>query len=413
MIKKLIKNPLFTGSMVMIVGSNFYNLAQFAYHFVAGRLLSKAYYGDLATIISLLGLIGIIQIAFSLTIVKFIASNKDKDTSVNLIKWVNYWSILIGLILLVVAALLSPLLIKFLNIQQPIALYLLGPIALLSIVVATQRSILQAELMFNRYVLSLSADAIAKVILAVVFIFLGWAVFGALIAFLIGIIFGIIVASWSLSSYLRGKRGEMPNIAPLLKYSVPVFIQGLALTSMYSTDLLLVKHFFSPSEAGIYAAVAVLGRIAFFAGSPVIQVMFPLVARRFSHGESYHNIFYLSLLLVSGIALSVVFVYFLIPSIPIGLLYGKSYLTGAPLLWWFGIFMTFLILSMLFTQFYLSIGKTKIVWLFVVAATLQPILIWFIHPNLLTVIQLSIFSAALLFFSLLVYFPYHNKKIYE
>ena len=59
---------------------------------------------------------------------------------------------------------------------------------------------------------------------------------------------------------------------------------------------------------------------------------------------------------------------------------------------------------MLFTQFLLSIGKTKIIILFALAALLQIGLILLFHGSLLTVIQMSIISASLLDIALLVYF---------
>jgi len=66
--KQIIRNPLFTGSMLMIVGSNIYNFVNFIYHFLAGRLLGKVYYGDLAAVISLLGIIAIVQLSLGLTL---------------------------------------------------------------------------------------------------------------------------------------------------------------------------------------------------------------------------------------------------------------------------------------------------------------------------------------------------------
>ncbi len=43
-------------------------------------------------------------------------------------------------------------------------------------------------------------------------------------------------------------------------------------------DILLVKHFFPPSEAGIYAAVALVGRVVFMLSWSVVSSMFPVSA---------------------------------------------------------------------------------------------------------------------------------------
>lgn len=415
--KTIIKHPFFTGSLVMILGSNLFNAGQFLYHFLTARslqhlygdFLGKAYYGDVAVIISLLGVVAIVQLSLGLTMVKFITSEKTEAVVSNLAKWFVWWTFWLALFVGVLLTFISPFLAEFLNIAQPNVFYLVGPILGLYLLVSTGRSILQGLLQFYKYVISLLSEVLLKIILVVALILAGLAAFGAILAIFLGVFLSFLVTLWALRRYLRGKRGERPAIAPLLKYSFPVLLQGLALTSMYSTDLLLVKHFFPPEEAGLYAGLAILGRIVFFGASPVTHVMFPLIARRYSHGQPYHVIFYLSVLLVTGIAFLVTLTYYLLPSWPILILYGSGFLDGAPLLWWFGVFMGLLALGMLFTQFYLSIGKTKVVILFAASALLQIILIWFIHPDILTVIKLSILSVFLLVLALLVYFPYHHK----
>lgn len=409
--RKLAQNQFISSSALVLIGTNVYNASQFVYHSITGRFLGKALYGDLATIISILGLVGIVQLSVGLTIVKFIAQAKGKKVISNLIKWFDWWSVWAGAGMAVLLFIASPVLIKFLNIQQPIALYLLGPTMFFAILVTTHRSILQGLLRFDRYVFSFLADALVKIILTLVLAVAGFAAFGALGALMIGFVTGYIVSRISLALYLTGRRDKRPNIAPMLSYSFPVLVQGLSLTSMYSTDLILVKHFFSSEEAGLYASLAVLGRVVFFGVSPITNVMFPLVVQRYRDRKPYHNLLYISLFLVTVTSLGVVGVYMFVPQIPILILYGSEYLSGQSLLWWFGAFMGLLGAAMLLTQFYLSVGKTRVVWLFVVAAFLQIFLIWFIHSTILEVIQMSIIAAALLVLGLIVYFPYHHKKL--
>lgn len=406
---KIIKHPLLTGSLVMVLGSNLHNFGQFVFHFLMGRLLGKAQYGDLASVISILGLISIVQLSFGLTIVKYISSAKGKSIVSNFIKWVHTWSLWLGIAISILLFLLSPFIIKFLNITRPEIVYFLVPVLFLSVLLNSYRSILQALLSFNKYALSLISEAGIKIIFAIILILLGYKLLGAMFALMMGALCAFVLTRLFLSPHFKERKGKMPEISPLVKYSFPVFIQGLALTSMYSTDLILVKHFFSPEDAGLYASLAILGRVVFFGASPVTHVMFPLIARRHSHGKPYHNILYLSMFLIFAISASVVFFYVFFPRIPINILYGDEFLPGAPLLWWFGIFMALLAFAMLFIQFYLSIGKTRIVSLFIISALLQIVLIWFVHPNLLAVIQMSIISVSLLLLGFLIYFPYHHR----
>lgn len=403
---KLLKHEFISSGLIVLIGTNIYNFSQLIYHFLAGRFLGKVYYGDLASIISILGLISIVQISIGLSIVKYIASEKNEDNIAGFVKWAYKTSVLTGAVVLIISIVLSPWLIDFLQISQPSAVFLLGPLLMAYIVVATLRSVLQGLIRFNKYVISLSIEAGFKLIFTIIFLLFGWATFGALFGLLIGVVLSLFFTKKYISHFLTSKTSLTPDIRPLFKYSLAVFIQGLALTSMYTTDLLLVKHFFSPEEAGIYAAFAILGRIVFYGTSPVTNVMFPIVAKRHLNGEKYMHILAFSAFAVIIFTLALGLIYYLIPSLPILVLYGSGYLSNSNILWWFGLFMGMLSLGMLLTHFYLSVGKTNVVYFFVFAAILQGLMIWFFHSSLLVVVQLSLLSASLLVLLLLVYFAY-------
>jgi len=151
---------------------------------------------------------------------------------------------------------------------------------------------------------------------------------------------------------------------------------------------------------------------AILAASRAISIpsLFPLISKRYARGERYYNIFFLSAILIGLASALIVGFYWLFPNFAILALYGSDFLEGASFLWLISLFMALVSISNLFVQFYLSIGKTVIVWPVVIASGLQAILIWFIHPDLLTVIKLSILSSALLVAVLLAYFPFHARS---
>jgi len=407
-LKDLRANKFLSGSLVMVAGSNLYNIGQFAYHSITGRLLGKAVYGDFASVISLLGLVGIIQLALSLTVVRFIARERNQKEVNNLVKWMDYWSIRIGILLASVIVLASSQIAAFLKISDTRAVILLAPIVFFFFATFTLRSALQGMLEFTKYVYVLLVEQGFKLVISALLILWGLALFGATAGLLLGVVASFFLARYYLRRQLRAKKGKMPNLGPIIAFSLPVFVQGLALTAMYTTDLLLVKHFFNPAAAGVYASLTVLGRVVFFGVSPITQVMFPIVTKRHTDGEPYKKVLYASLLLVLAFSVAVTVFYLLVPEIPILVLYGEGFLEGATLLPWFGLFMGLLGLSNMMTQFYLSVGKPKVISWFVLAAAAQAVLIILFHTSLLQVVQVSIASAGLLLVGLFVYFPYHD-----
>lgn len=403
------RQPFLSGSILMLLGVNLYNFGQMIFHLIVGRLLGRTGYSDIAAIVAILSFVIIVQQAFGLTIVKFISTGKNEKSIVNFTRWIFFWNLWLGIFLVFVFLIFASNLVNFLHINQGSAILILSPIIILLVFFNTAKSVSQGLLKFGSYVSIHLSEVIIKLLLTVTFIMLGWVVIGVMVAIAIGICSASVLTYFLLSRYIVGKRGKPPDILPLVKYSVPVFFLSLALTSMTSIDIILVKHFFTADEAGLYAALAKLGSVTFFGAAPVASVMFPLISRNHSKGKSYNRFFYLSLLLVLAISISVVAFYKIFPNLVIKLLFGAQYVGGSEILWWFGVYMLFLGLAALFTQFYLSIRKTKMVVPFVIAALLQIILIWLIHPTLVSVIQVSILSVTLLLGVLLIYLPYHKR----
>lgn len=408
-IERVVKNQFFAGSLIMILGTNLYNFGQFAFHIIAGRYLGTTYYGDMAALLNILGVFALVQISLGLTVVKFIASEKDTQKIKGITFWALKWSGVMGASVALLIIIFAFPMSKFLQLSQVSAVYLLAPIIAVYAMTSIIRSALQGLLRFGWFISSMLSEIVLKLILVLPFILAGYAVVGTMAALLIGVLGSFLIGILALRRFITKDIAISPKVSPLVKYSIPAFIQGVALTSMYSTDLLLVKHFFEPDQAGVYAALAKLGSIVFFGASPISHVMFPLVARKHSHGEPYHKFLFLSLILVSLMSVFLIILYKLFPSFFLSVL-GNHFISGSVHLWLFGIFMGLLAVAMLFIQFYLSIGKVLVVGMFFIAAIVQGTLIWFFHGSIQTVIQMSIISAALLVFALSIYFRYHDRK---
>ena len=65
-------------------------------------------------------------------------------------------------------------------------------------------------------------------------------------------------------------------------------------------DIVLVKHFFAAQEAGLYAAVAMVGRVIFAFSSAVVNSTFPLVAGTRNEERKDLRVIATSLILVFG-----------------------------------------------------------------------------------------------------------------
>lgn len=406
-IQTIIRHPLFSGSAIMIVGSNAVSFLNYLYHLGIGRMLGPSGYGELAALISFIGLLGVIPASLNLAIIKYISSTETDEERNNLIKWLKSKILAGSFIFFLLVLLLSPFLASFLKIPKLSYLILIAISFLFTIQSGLNRAILQGLLRFKDTVASILAENGIKLFLSILLVYLGFQVGGAMFALVISTLLGWYITNY----YLKTNSSEAiklssSRIKSMLLFTIPVAIQSIATTSLYSSDVILVKHFFSSYDAGIYASLSTLGKIIFFGSGPIGAVMFPLVSQRSTRGQSYKRIFLYSFLTTAFIAIGILLIYWLFPRVAIGLLYGSAYLGASNLLVWFGIFITLFTFSSLLINYGLSLGKTSIVIMPLIAAVLQISLIWFFHQTLFSVIIVSIVILALLLISLLIHFTY-------
>lgn len=404
-IKNLVNHPLFSGSAIVFVGNMTANVINYVYHLVFGRLLGPVEYGVLASLYSVLYLVSIIPSSASISIVKFI-STANKNDLYSVYESIRKLVIKIAVALSIVIMLISPAISKFLHIDNILSVILVAPILFFSLVTLINQSTAQGLLKFTGYIIPTLISSILKLAIGVIFVLIGWSVSGAMLA----IVIGAVMAYWYSHKFIKKqiikRKFKSVDLSQFIKYSGPVLLQALSFTSIFTVDVILAKHFLDPFSAGIYAALSTLGKIIFFAASPVAATMFPVISKRKSEGQGYIKVFLASLAITAFIALFATFLFWLFPDIAIGVLYGKDYLTAKNDLVWMGFFMLFYTLSNLLVNFFLSIGKTKIVLIPLLAAITQAIVIWFNHGSITSIIHNSMYITLIMFICLFVYTGY-------
>jgi len=411
MIKNLINNPLFSGSVLMVGGSMAINVVNYFYHLIVGRLLGPIDYGILASLFSILYIVGIIPTSTSVAIVKFVSSCKKSNEISLAYRSINRFIFMIALILSGMMIIISPVIANFLHIDNIFLVMLISPILFFSLITLVNQSTSQGLLRFGGYILPGFISSIGKLLFGILFITLGFSVFGAMGAIVIGAFFAYLTSIPSIYNIANKKLTKTTyDMKPFFKYSLPVLVQALAFTSIFTVDVLLVKHYLSPFEAGIYAALSTLGKIIFFASAPVSSVMFPIVAKRKVNNEGYMKIFFISFGITTVIGVVITLIFWLLPELTIEILYGKAYLSAKSDLVFMGIFVLFYSLSNFLLNFLLSVSKTTVVIFPLLAAIIQPILIYFYHDSISGIVKVSMYVTIAMFLSISVFLGYNFAR---
>lgn len=414
-IQKVIKHPLVSNSFIVIIGGLAASVCNFIFNLYMSRNLTVTDYGTLASLFSIISLIIVLPNAAAPAIVNFAAAyfaKKQNDLLKNFIIKLNKYYFISGILVLLFFILFPNYIGGFFHIHNNFLIIVSGITIFFVFIGTVNAAILQAKLAFIYLSVIQFIGAGLKVLLGIMLVILGFGVMGSLSAFLIALIVPFVLSFFPLFYLFKRNIGlAKVDMKQVLLYGFPSGIAAFAITTFVSTDILLVKHFFNADQAGIYAGLSLVGRVIFFLTSPIGTVMFPLLSQKHAKKEDYNNTFLLSLIIVLIPSLAITLFYFIFPEFSINVfIKKKEYLQVASLLGLFGIFITLYSLLNVFTNFYLSIRKTKIWIPILVASVAQLIGIWLYHQSFIQIIVISLVATTMLLAYFIVYYFQIRKQ---
>jgi len=408
--KKFLKQELIKGSIYIFIGGIFANIFNFLFNLFMSRNLAVEDYGILASVISLIGLVTTPVGAVIPTVINFAGSRFAKEEyeeiRIFFLKIIKPL-ILIGFIFLFSFIIFTKSIGDFFHIKDQSLVVTAGFIVFVVYVGVINGGLLQAKLAFKFISFLNLITSLIKLLIGVFLVFLGFNLKGVMWALALSSVVPFFISFIPLRFVFRSQRHVSNTIhfKNLLSYGIPSSLATLGLASLISTDILLVKHFYDPQQAGVYAGLSLVGRAVFFLTAPIGTVMFPLVVQKYARNESYSNILKTAIALVFIPSILISIFYFLYPDFVIGFfIKNKIYLSASRLLGLYGIFITIYSLISLLVYYFLSIKKTKVYIVVIFSAIAQALLITLYHDSLLKVVIISLIVSTMLLISLLFYY---------
>lgn len=413
--KNLIKHPLIFGSGILVFGNLLANFFNFLFNLFISRSLTVAEYGIFASVMSIIAFPVLIGSAINPVVVRFAGdyfAKKNFALLRGLYLQIKKLLLFIGIIVFLIFLFFIPALGSFFHIADKTILFITDVIIFIAFIGVINIAFLQAKLAFGYQVIVTLTNALLKLVFGVILVLLGYSVIGATYAMLASGAIAYIISFLPLK-FVFDKKIASPSIPnrELFLYGFPSSMTLFGLTSFISSDIILVKHFFDPHQAGLYAGLSLIGRVIFFVSAPIATVMFPIIVQKHSKNENYTNIFKLSLFLVIVPSLILTIVYSVFPNQTIMFFLKRdAYLVVSPYLVPFAIFIMFYGILSILSNFYLSIHKTKVFIPIILGAFFQIFLILLFHQTFLQIIMISMTCTVLLDIMLLLYYPYATKK---
>ncbi len=416
-VKRFIKSELVSGSFYIMVAGTTGGFLAAIFNFFLVRKITPEEYGIFISLISFSGLITIPSQSITVSIVQyaspFLSKKEIKKASFLYTASLKYIGIL-SICLFIFFIAFSKFFAGFLHINNIYYLWVAALIISLGYFGIINMAFLQSLLKFKFLAIVGFAGNVTKLVLGVALVLLGFRVYGALATVIVVGLIPIISGFFPLWFIIKSEK-EKPVLSKrdVFSYAIAVSIISLSLTSFTSTDVILVKHFFSPTQAGLYSGLSLVGKVIFYLTAPITMVLFPLVIKKMHEGVDFIKTFYLALFLVLVPSVAISLFYFIFPKFTIiFFLGGKSYLTLSPYVGLYSIFLVIFCLLNVTITFLLSLKKTSVVFPMLLGTISQIVCIYLFHKNFFQVIYAGLGVTSILLVAILLYYVrnYESKK---
>lgn len=375
----------------VLIATGFANGLNYLFHVATSRLLGPSEYGVLVSLLAVF-LIFAVPINLIQTVVANYAARvrlTGMMAKAKTLFWDSFKVVLIyGGLAAVAFMVASGIIADFLQVSSITPVLITGTILLPAFLLPVATGVLQGLERFTAFNAMFLVAGSTRLLAGLGLVFLGLGAAGALAASTLAQIITLAAAVALLGQLFREK-GEPHGISgsTAYRYSFRAMLGFLCFTVLTNVDVPIVKHFFSPEDAGYYAAASILGKTVLLASIAVAYVMFPKSVHNHAQNGDTASLARKAVgatVLVSGGAAVILF---LVPSLAVNILFGGQYTAVIPLVGPFALAMSLYAVANVVLFYYLSIENTTFVVLLLLCTLLEVALLWMFHGSLVQVVM--------------------------
>ena len=321
---KKMRQKLLGGSLTLLAGSGLVGVTNLVYNVVTARMLGPIGFAHATAVYTLLMLASAITLSFQVVCAKYVASHETVEEKNAIFAALHFRAWIAGIALSLSLFIFNRAITSYLNLPDPTLLSLLALGTAFYIPLGVRRGYVQGVHAFSSLAINFMLEGVVRLGGAYLLMWLGLGVRGAVLASVIAVI-----ASYFLARPSPGWRALSVHGIPIAfgeGVQAIVFFSGQVVINNF--DIVLVKHFFVPEQAGIYAAVSLVGRLINMCAWSVVNTMFPVAAAARQSDREARPVLFLSLGLVFLILSVLILGLWAIPSFLWRTLFGSHFELG-------------------------------------------------------------------------------------
>ncbi|MGB6269673.1 MAG: oligosaccharide flippase family protein [Olleya sp.] len=402
--KSISPEQLFMLSVLAVNGGNY------LYNLILGRVLGPAQFADAAVLITFLLVLSFVAMTFQLVTAKF-SVIFENETFNNFVSKIYKHATIVGLGFGALIIVFAKQLQAVFNTSSSSMFTIFGVGVPLYFLMSVNRGVFQGKKEFKSLSITYQAEMLSRLIITLGLIFLFNIQSSVVIAvgILISFAFGLVPFKFKNSNFKNTIAIDKSHSKQVKSFFIITAFYELTQIIINNSDILLVKHYFESYDAGLYASLALIGRIVYFIAWMFVMLLLPTVVQLKKEGKATAPILFKYVGYIAAIATAIVVGCALFPETAITLLFGDSYLAMAPLLWKYALATGLFAISNLFAYYYLSLDRFIPVVISGVFGMLQMGLVVFFHDSLEQVVHMQIIAMSLLLIIQIIFFAFDTK----
>jgi O-antigen/teichoic acid export membrane protein len=391
-------------SVLVVNGGNY------LYNLILGRILGPEQFADAAVLITFLLVLSFVAMTFQLATAKF-SVIFEANLFISFISKVYKNAITVGISLGALIIIFSKQLQEVFNTSTSSMFVVFGIGVPLYFLMSVNRGVFQGKKAFKALSITYQTEMLSRLLITLGLLFLFNIESSLVIAIgiLISFGFGLIPFKFENLNFKTSVVIEASQTKLVRNFFIITAFYEFTQIIISNSDMLLVKHYFESYEAGLYASLALIGRIVYFTAWMFVMLLLPTVVQLKKEGKATAPILLKYVGYIATISSVIVLCCSLFPETVITLLFGKSYLAIAPLLWKYALATGLFAISNIFAYYYLSLDRYIPVIFSGVFGMLQMGLVIFFHESLEQVVHMQIIAMILLLVFQIVYFVLDSK----
>ena len=390
-LKKLSAEQKFMISVIIVNGGNY------LYNLILGRILGPEQFADAALLITFLLVLSFIAMTFQLSTAKFsvIFENIIFKSFIN----ITYkYSSIIGIIFGALMIAFSKSLQVLFNTQSSVMFILFGIGIPIYFIMSVNRGIFQGSKKFDSLAITYQGEMLSRLILTLILIYTVSLQSSILVALGIAISFLFGLLPFRTEDIEITKKHKLPSAESkyIIKFFTLTAFYELTQIIINNSDILMVKHYFETYEAGLYASLALIGRVVYFVAWMFVMLLLPKVVQKQKDGEAHAPILFKYVFYITLLSAAIVLGCYMFPEFAIQIMFGSEYISIAPLLWKYAIATSLFAISNIFAYYFLSLDQYIPVILSALLGVSQVVLILFFHDTLSQIVIVQIIAMAIL-----------------